>query len=621
MTMKLLTKITYSKFILGGLILLLSLFMLNLADAFTANTLTIQNNTYTFDTGFNGGAFYTDIQPWEYCTNITTNQTMKLAVTFRVDYTGTYNVDNYATVRIRDSSSNLLEEINDTDKNGFEQTSNYYAAGTYGICIRDNSGSYASKMYSQTAYPGYTINGSYTTAYPSISLTIPIYTTENLTLTGAGVTRWLSVPSAAGNFTSAYMNLSAINFLEDLIVDDYSCSYDNFCGYGNDSDWSTAAVSNNVADGDKNVTLNFSYSPKGIVSNITFNFKSSYGRNAGAGWFGYNKYYYWNYTSNNWQFFIYSNCLTSLDDRAYVSNLFCNASLPLDSTNGTYKIITRGSSYASATGSMNERFYEGNITINYRGLNNVSLSINNTNLWNYTGYFNQINNKTNNLASIMNSYLVPYYLVGENYYFPLTFNISGLFGLLQYSALEFNWTEYIPPNLTIYDPNQTYTGYTFIPINFSAVDNWMMDTCYYNVTRGASLEIANTYINCSTNASFVVSGDASYVFHMCVNDTSGNQNCSRTSFKTVGYVPYVPPAPPGGGGGGGTIIEQLTKTVTSNICDATYPPFKVAWASFNENKSWANFKEVWYSFWNYALCNNAASIIPLQVTTQENVTG
>lgn len=129
-------------------------------------------------------------------------------------------------------------------------------------------------------------------------------------------------------------------------------------------------------------------------------------------------------------------------------------------------------------------------------------------------------------------------------------------------------TDGINPNLTIFEPNQTYIGITYIPINFSAVDNVALSVCYFNVTRGASLEIANTYINCSANTTLTVSGDATYLFNMCINDTFNNQNCSSATFKTVSYIPPPsPPSSPTGGGGSFTIFNQslTNETLAPNL--------------------------------------------------------
>lgn len=449
-------------------------------------------------------------------------------------------------------------------------------------------------------------------------------TAENITFSGnENYTRNITFYKNA-NVTSATINLSGISQpLQIITSNEYSCDFDYSCGHGNDSLWDTYTTANWVTDGNKSILMNYTYS--GSPLNPIFNFKSTYYRNIGISSWGYIKYYYWNYTLNNWQFFTYSNCLNSFDDRAY-AQVFCNVSLPLDSLNSsTKKIRINGTAYATYIGAINTVFYESNISYeNYPY--NIYVLINNTNIFSYSGNFNQMNNKTNNFASTLNTALnngacdcAGCELNGNNCTINFTFH-SDTAGILDYSDINITWLEYTIPNLTIYSPNGTYTGITYIPINFTAVDDWQTDVCSYNVTRGASLEVANTYISCSANTIFTVSGDANYVFHMCVNDTSGNMNCSNSSFTTVAYVPPPIIISPGGGGGAPNIIQQLTQKITSNICDPLYPNFKIVWNNFLKEKSWENFKVMWYSFWNYALCSNAASIIPLTITTDGNVT-
>jgi hypothetical protein len=179
-----------------------------------------------------------------------------------------------------------------------------------------------------------------------------------------------------------------------------------------------------------------------------------------------------------------------------------------------------------------------------------------------------------------------------------------------FSTLSANNTfgVHIIPNATIFQPNQTFTGETYIPLNFSAADETGLSACWYNVTRGASLEIDNTFINCSLNTTFTVSSDANYILNLCVNDTINNKNCTSASFKTTAYIPVS--SSPGSGGGG--FIQKLTEVSNLKICDATEAPFSTAWTDFKANKNWANFKVLWRAFWNVSLCKSGASIIGVE---------
>lgn len=184
------------------------------------------------------------------------------------------------------------------------------------------------------------------------------------------------------------------------------------------------------------------------------------------------------------------------------------------------------------------------------------------------------------------------------------------------SNYTFIINETVVPNVTIVHPNNTYTGITYIPLNFTAVDNYYLSYCYYNVTRGASLEIANTQITNCQNTTFTVSGDANYVINLCANDTTSNINCTSASFTTSNYVAPPTPGSPGGGGGGSVTIEKIIETLKeklpTKICDKGLLPLKDAWKDFKDKKSWDTFKTLWYSYWDYTLCKNAASFIPVE---------
>jgi hypothetical protein len=145
------------------------------------------------------------------------------------------------------------------------------------------------------------------------------------------------------------------------------------------------------------------------------------------------------------------------------------------------------------------------------------------------------------------------------------------------------------PNLTLYAPSGTYTGVTYIPINFSAADDINLSSCYYNVTRGASLEIANTYLNCSSNASLTVSGDATYVFRLYVNDTVGNYNMTNSTFITSSYIPPVIP-PSGGGGGGGGVIIISSNSSWSMLTEQGTKSYELIMSSGANRKKTLNFR-------------------------------
>lgn len=309
----------------------------------------------------------------------------------------------------------------------------------------------------------------------------------------------------------------------------------------------------------------------------------------------------------------------------YVINRSCNVGGILNlSLNATYYVAGTGHQIINVSCSGQEMYYSngtgGTFELEEEGVNwtiypiNTSIKINNTHIWNFTGEFNHTNNRTNDFTNVLNSALnkgacncTGCELAGTSCYINYTVH-SDSSGIINLSNLNITWYEYNRPNLTLIDPNATFNEATNIPIRFYAVDDWELDTCNYSVMRGASLEVANTQINCSKNTTFTVSGDATYIFRMCVNDTSGNINCTNSTFITTNYKP---PSSGGGGGGGKTIIEKLMQEVKTPVCDVLEVPWKVAWKAFVAKPNWTNLKKAWLSFWDVAICTSSASFVPM----------
>jgi hypothetical protein len=64
-----------------------------------------------------------------------------------------------------------------------------------------------------------------------------------------------------------------------------------------------------------------------------------------------------------------------------------------------------------------------------------------------------------------------------------------------------------------------------------------LDSCWYNVYRGVTLEVSNTTISClDSNSTFNVTVDANFVLNFFANDSAGNINYSNSSF-TVDTTP------------------------------------------------------------------------------------
>ena len=209
--------------------------------------------------------------------------------------------------------------------------------------------------------------------------------------------------------------------------------------------------------------------------------------------------------------------------------------------------------------------------------NNFTLTINDTEIWSYSGILNTTN-KTNDFSSALNTALNSgacdcnnCSLLGNNCNINITFT-SALNETLQYSNINITWTESIAPNVTITKPTGEYST-TEIPYNISAIDNWETDFCTYWVTRGASLEVANTSVTCSneiTGSLYVSSQNTNYVFHFFANDTSGNSNKTNQTFSTSENATII--VAPSGGGSSSTIVvgDEADWTMEAGVGSKTF---------------------------------------------------
>lgn len=233
-----------------------------------------------------------------------------------------------------------------------------------------------------------------------------------------------------------------------------------------------------------------------------------------------------------------------------------------------------------------------------------------SNEWNYTNLFNGTNNKTNNFASIINRALSngcsEGLLSDPNCTINFTFH-SDRQGVFRISDFQIVWNESINPNLTINSPSGTSP--LLATINITARDDYQVGTCYYNITRGASLEIANTQIADCSQTTAQLSGEGTYTVWVRINDTSGNFNITNQTF----IASQSTPGGGGGGGGGGAFypvqLENGTGQYVPGQCDRVYPPLAEQWPVFQADPTFDNFKILWYRFWNYDLCKSAASIV------------
>lgn len=164
-----------------------------------------------------------------------------------------------------------------------------------------------------------------------------------------------------------------------------------------------------------------------------------------------------------------------------------------------------------------------------------------------------------------------------------------------------------PPHVNITTPTGTTASKT-VSFQANATDFNNMTQCIYNVTRGASLEVSSTGINCSNmTGQFTVSSNADYLFHIWTSDDFGNTNFTNSSFTISAS------GEPGGGGGGGVIIigNETVILEVGAICEPYTPILEQAWSDFQNKPTWTTFKELWYAFWDLEICASVSSIIPI----------
>ena len=336
-------------------------------------------------------------------------------------------------------------------------------------------------------------------------ITIPYanFTAENLTfIENSNITRFLQIPNSVTALTKGYLNLSgygnfsAANFCYQettnaSTVGDGSCSL-NYSGlYSFDTAWTDLQ---NVYDGNS----------------------SSWGYNTGGAGTAY-----FNYSSpvnavNNlgtvWT--IITGCSSGTNKRtsnlALPSSCIGNITQTKDFIDGSTRVNTFSCwDYSSSIwhellaindcGSTQRGIYEEFINwsvSNHSYITNPSLIIGNSNAWNSLGLFSQANNKTNNLASIINQYLTASYLVGTNYLIPFIFH-SDSAGIFEYSDLLFN-------NEGLIENSQSYNATTYETSSENFIINLTYDNSYWTGISANLIYDGTSYAGTKTGTSNII---------------------------------------------------------------------------------------------------------------------
>jgi len=188
---------------------------------------------------------------------------------------------------------------------------------------------------------------------------------------------------------------------------------------------------------------------------------------------------------------------------------------------------------------------------------NISLKIGNIDVFNYTGEFNQTNNKTSNLASTINKYLNATYLVGANYLIPFIFH-SDTMGILRYLDLIFN-NEGMTENSQSYNtPTYETSSETFnINITYDSLEYTSSSaTLYYDGTSysGTKTGSGNNIVFSKTLDIPTIASQTNKTFNWQIaltnssgtnyfNTSSVNQTVSNISLSICGgdggNTPYI----------------------------------------------------------------------------------
>lgn len=181
-------------------------------------------------------------------------------------------------------------------------------------------------------------------------------------------------------------------------------------------------------------------------------------------------------------------------------------------------------------------------TVSYPANASIEIGVpDGTHEWNYTGRFDQTNNRTSNLASAINSYLSGCSIVGGNCLVPFLFH-SDTIGILQYLDMFFNNEGFLENSQTfqssIFDTSrETFKiNITFDSIRYSDITT----TLVYNNGRitGTSSANGDERVFSAVKDIEVVSSNTNNTFHweIALTDISG-QTVFNSTFKNQTVSP------------------------------------------------------------------------------------
>ena len=270
----------------------------------------------------------------------------------------------------------------------------------------------------------------------------------------------------------------------------------------------------------------------------------------------------YNWTGNSWQ--IDNNIVSGV----IISNNKSNPSV-FELNNNTFLISGTG-----ASGGVFDSYKFRYLVSSDSYPTNNSILLNNTQIWNYTGEFNQTNNKTSDFSSILNTALngglcncIGCLLDGDNCNINFTFH-SDTAGILQVSALSVNYS--MPTvNQSTLNNSWSNTLNTSFTCNSSTDNGETLKNVTIRIYNSTSLINSNSsLISGTTNSTSLVvnvSNDGNYTWDCLVYDASNTPAWTDSNYTikidtTSPIVNILSPA-------NNTIVDGAIVTLTYSITD------------------------------------------------------
>lgn len=250
------------------------------------------------------------------------------------------------------------------------------------------------------------------------------------------------------------------------------------------------------------------------------------------------------YNLDNNQNITISNCLNITFDVAEGShsiNIYANDTQGLETSDSSSFTVNVGAPTITLSSPVNAYLTSQQVTFRYIP---EDVDLQSCELWGFSSLdFNKNQTDSNPSSGVENTFSLT--LPDGNYLWNVKCNDTQ-----GHAAFEGNKTFTIDttnPSLSLTQPTGTKSSRT-VTASWTVSDA-NIDSCKYNVYRGANLEVTNTSVTCSSNTtSFDVTVDADFVLNFYTTDLAGNSNSSSLSFS-------VSTSTNGGGDTGGTSSE------------------------------------------------------------------